>query len=60
MQQLLNVRFKQLQLEQDSGKITYGEPTSSNGGKETLIDYNRAGTRKSVWCTNRAGTRKSV
>lgn len=39
----LEVRFKQLQLEQDSGKIMYGEPTE-NGGSETLVDFNRAGT----------------
>ena len=45
----IRVRLKQLQLEQDSGKIAYGE-VAETGGKETLIDYNRAGTRPLVVC----------
>ena len=43
IQDPLKVRLKQLQLEQDSGKITYGRDLG-DGRKETLVDYNRAGT----------------
>ena len=38
----LNVRFQQIQLEQDSGKIVFGESLGEHG-KEILVDFNRAG-----------------
>ncbi|XP_019854939.1 PREDICTED: uncharacterized protein LOC100631448 [Amphimedon queenslandica] len=39
--QLINVSIKQVQLEQDSGKIVFGEKTIE--GHDTLLDYKRAG-----------------
>lgn len=38
----LTVGIKQLHLEQDSGKTTFGDETA-DGQRETLVDYNRAG-----------------
>ena len=39
---LMTVKLRQIHLEQDSGKIVFGEK-KREGQRETLVDYNRAG-----------------
>ena len=39
---LMTVKLRQLHLEQDSGKIVFGEKKEEDQ-RETLVDYNRAG-----------------
>ena len=43
----MRVQLKQIHLEQDSGKMSYGRVREGGKGwKETLVDFNRAGKQE--------------